>query len=85
MSRVRASKVCRLRANSRRIRSCGRHDAWHYGVQVLERLRVAHAHLPIVLLTATDAAADQVKGVGLGADDYIITAHNDRSGGGSRS
>ncbi len=41
------------------------------GLQVLERLRAADAHLPIVLLTARDAAADQVKGLGLVADDYI--------------
>jgi two-component system, OmpR family, response regulator MprA len=41
------------------------------GLQVLERLRAADAQLPIVLLTARDAAADQVKGLGLGADDYI--------------
>jgi two-component system, OmpR family, response regulator MprA len=42
------------------------------GLQVLERLRAADAQLPIVLVTARDAAADQVKGLGLGADDYII-------------
>ena len=41
------------------------------GLQVLERLRAADAQLPIVLLTARDAAADQVKGLELGADDYI--------------
>ncbi len=41
------------------------------GLQVLERLRAADAQLPIILLTARDAAADQVKGLGLGADDYI--------------
>ena len=41
------------------------------GLQILERLRAADAQLPIVLLTARDAAADQVKSLGLGADDYI--------------
>ncbi len=41
------------------------------GLEVLERLRAADVHLPIVLLTARDAAADQVKGLGLGADDYV--------------
>ncbi len=41
------------------------------GLQVLQRLRAADGHLPIVLLTAKDAAADQVKGLGLGADDYV--------------
>ncbi len=42
------------------------------GLQVLERLRAADAHLPIVLLTAIDAAADQVRGLGLSSDDYIV-------------
>jgi DNA-binding response OmpR family regulator len=41
------------------------------GLQVLERLRCADAQLPIILLTARDAPSDQVKGLGLGADDYI--------------
>lgn len=41
------------------------------GLQVLERLRAADTGLRIVLLTAKDAAADQVKGLELGADDYI--------------
>ena len=41
------------------------------GLEVLQRLRAADAALPIVLLTAKDAATDQVKGLNLGADDYI--------------
>ena len=41
------------------------------GLQVLERLRAADAQLPILLLTARDAPADQIKGLGLGADDYV--------------
>lgn len=41
------------------------------GLEVLERLRAADAQLPILMLTAKDAPADQVKGLGLGADDYI--------------
>lgn len=41
------------------------------GLQVLERLRAADTQLPIILLTARDGPADQVKGLGLGADDYI--------------
>src|SRR5262249_24718435 len=38
------------------------------GLQVLEPLRAADAQLPVILLTARDAPADQIKGVG--ADDY---------------
>jgi two-component system response regulator MprA len=42
------------------------------GFEVLERLRLADASLPVMMLTARDGAADQVKGLELGADDYVI-------------
>ncbi len=42
------------------------------GFEVLQRLRAADERLPILLLTAKDAPADQVQGLGSGADDYII-------------
>ena len=42
------------------------------GFDVLERLRLADASLPVMMLTARDGAADQVKGLELGADDYVI-------------
>jgi two-component system response regulator MprA len=42
------------------------------GFEVLERLRLADAGLPVMVLTARDGAADQVKGLQLGADDYVI-------------
>jgi len=42
------------------------------GFDVLERLRLADANLPVMMLTARDGAADQVKGLELGADDYVI-------------
>ena len=42
------------------------------GLEVLARLRAADAHLPILLLTARDAPADQVRGLQDGADDYVV-------------
>jgi len=41
------------------------------GLEMLQRLRAADAQLPILMLTARDAPADQIKGLGFGADDYI--------------
>lgn len=42
------------------------------GLEVLQRLRGADAHLPVILLTARDAPADQVQGLEGGADDYVV-------------
>lgn len=42
------------------------------GLAVLQRLRAADPQLPVLLLTAKDAPADQVKGLELGADDYVV-------------
>jgi DNA-binding response OmpR family regulator len=42
------------------------------GYDVLERLRRADATLPVMMLTARDGADDQVKGLELGADDYVV-------------
>ena len=42
------------------------------GLEVLQRLRAADARLPVLLLTAKDAAPDQVHGLDLGADDYVV-------------
>lgn len=41
------------------------------GLEVLKRLRLADEKLPVVLLTAKDAPADQVRGLESGADDYV--------------
>ena len=41
------------------------------GFQVLERLRAADANLPVLMLTARDQPADQVRGFEAGADDYV--------------
>ena len=42
------------------------------GFDVLERLRLADSSLPVLMLTARDAVEDQVKGLELGADDYVV-------------
>lgn len=42
------------------------------GFAVLERLRSADANLPVLMLTARDVAADQVRGLDAGADDYVV-------------
>ncbi len=45
------------------------------GLEVLRRLRARHnasvPHVPVLVLTAHDAPADRVKGLDLGADDYM--------------
>lgn len=42
------------------------------GYQVLERLKTVDAGLPVLMLTARDAPADQVRGLDSGADDYVV-------------
>ena len=42
------------------------------GFDVLERLRAADEQLPVLMLTARDAPADQVQGLESGADDYVV-------------
>ena len=41
------------------------------GLEVLKRLRSADPQLPVLLLTGRDAAADEIKGLEDGADDYV--------------
>lgn len=41
------------------------------GFQVLSEIRRANPKLPILMLTARDKVEDKVKGLGLGADDYL--------------
>ena len=41
------------------------------GLQVLQRLRARKSTLPVLMLTALDTMADQVRGLDLGADDYL--------------
>jgi DNA-binding response OmpR family regulator len=42
------------------------------GLEVLRRLRAADDRLPVLMLTAKDAPADQVLGLEAGADDYVV-------------
>jgi DNA-binding response OmpR family regulator len=42
------------------------------GLAVLQRLRAVDARLPVLMLTAKDAPGDQVAGLELGADDYVV-------------
>ena len=43
-------------------------DGW----SILQALRVAGNRVPVIMLTARDAVKDRVKGLGLGADDYLV-------------
>lgn len=41
------------------------------GLQLLRKLRVQKLPLPIMILTARDGMNDRIKGINLGADDYM--------------
>ena len=41
------------------------------GLEVLKRLRSRKSQLPVLILTALDGTSDRVKGLDLGADDYM--------------
>ena len=41
------------------------------GLEVLRRLRARQLRLPVLILTAMDAIDDRVRGLDLGADDYL--------------
>jgi two-component system OmpR family response regulator len=41
------------------------------GLEVLKRLRARNIQLPVLILTALDGTGDRVKGLDLGADDYM--------------
>ena len=42
------------------------------GTQVLREFRTMDRQLPVIIVTARDAIDDRVKGLDLGADDYIV-------------
>jgi two-component system OmpR family response regulator len=41
------------------------------GFEVLRRLRGAGSRLPVIVITARDGVEDRIKGLDLGADDYL--------------
>lgn len=41
------------------------------GLEVLRRLRARQSNLPVLILTAMDGVQDRVRGLDLGADDYL--------------
>jgi two-component system OmpR family response regulator len=41
------------------------------GLEVLKRLRARGSQVPVLILTALDGTGDRVKGLDLGADDYM--------------
>ena len=43
-------------------------DGWH----ILQSLREAVRNVPVLMLTARDSVDDRVKGLELGADDYLV-------------
>ena len=42
------------------------------GLEVLRRLRQSGSTLPVIIITARDGVNDRIKGLDLGADDYLI-------------
>ena len=42
------------------------------GLEILEELRRARPTVPVIILTARGAEADRVRGLQLGADDYVV-------------
>ena len=42
------------------------------GFEVVRRLRSRDSQVPVLLLTARDAIEDRVRGLELGADDYLV-------------
>lgn len=47
-------------------------DGW----EACQRIRASHPTLPIVMLTARDEVEHRVKGLDLGADDYVVKPFN---------
>jgi len=50
------------------------------GYSLLQRLRAHGSDTPVLFLTARDAVADRVKGLDLGADDYLNMMRRRRTG-----
>jgi len=48
------------------------------GFDILREIRSARATLPVIILTARGAEADRVRGLDLGADDYVVKPFSPR-------
>ncbi|MDD5328782.1 MAG: response regulator transcription factor [Sulfuricella sp.] len=46
------------------------------GFSVLKKLRTHNQHVPVIILTAREGVEDRVKGLDLGADDYLTKPFN---------
>jgi len=46
------------------------------GLQVLRNLRERNSQVPVIILTARDGVEDRVRGLDLGADDYLVKPFN---------
>jgi DNA-binding response OmpR family regulator len=46
------------------------------GLEVLKKIRAAQKELPVIILTARDTVEDRVKGLDMGADDYLTKPFN---------
>jgi two-component system response regulator QseB len=42
------------------------------GFAILQGMRARHDRVPVLIITARDAVADRVRGLDLGADDYLV-------------
>ena len=42
------------------------------GLELLTRLRAARTYTPVIILSARDKISDRIKGLNLGADDYLV-------------
>ncbi|MEZ4439341.1 MAG: response regulator transcription factor [Polyangiaceae bacterium] len=42
------------------------------GFEILQRIRESHPALPLMMVTAKGEEEDKVRGLGLGADDYVV-------------
>src|ERR1700740_3515121 len=46
------------------------------GITVLETIRLSHADIPVLILSARNSSADRVLGLKKGADDYLTKPFN---------
>ena len=42
------------------------------GLEICEKIRVNSINIPIIFLTARDTPMDKIKGLKVGADDYLV-------------